>query len=64
VCIVLGGQKWASDPLELGLPMVVMAVWVAGYQTWVLWKGSICSELVLGFFVRLFVFVFNFLKTF
>ena len=38
-----GGQKAASDPLELELQMIVSSHAGAETRTWVLWKSSQCS---------------------
>jgi hypothetical protein len=38
-----GGQKRASDPLELELQMVVNCHVSSGNQIWVLWKNNQCS---------------------
>ena len=46
VCSAHGSQKGQSDPLELELQMVVSLYVGAGNQTWVLWKSSLCLQLL------------------
>lgn len=47
LCVLgaLGGQKSASDPLELELNMIMSGHVGSGNQIWFLWKSNECAHL-------------------